>query len=229
TGSPAVCNRRKPKGLPYAGGLDVGQGFPDPLFPTTGSPAVCNRRKPKGLPYAGGLDVGQGFPDPLFPTTGSPANTEYKKRIRLKEFSYKGPHRYFVTLCTYNKENVFYGKYSVSCLLDSLRAKSRTFRFKVWAYCFMPDHLHLLVEGSDDSSNFRKFISSFKQDTGFSYKKRSGLRLWQTNYYEHVLRNEEYTDAVAKYIFNNPVRKGLVEDYRKYALLGSFEFDVSQT
>jgi putative transposase len=157
--------------------------------------------------------AGQGF---------SPADTKFKKRIRLKEFSYKGTHRYFVTLCTYNKANIFCDDFLASCLLDSLRKKSGTFRFRVWAYCFMPDHLHVLVEGNDDASDFRKFISSFKQDTGFSYKKKFGLRLWQTNYYEHVLRHEECTNAVANYIFNNPVRKGYVEDYRQYALLGSF-------
>jgi putative transposase len=166
------------------------------------------------------MSVGQGF---------SPAYRKFKKRIRLKQFNYMGTYRYFVTLCAYNKESVFNDDSLVLVLLSLLREKAGIFRFGVWAYCFMPDHLHLLVEGFDDDSDFRKFISSFKQYSGFIYKKRCGLRLWQTNYYEHVLRREENTNTVAKYIFNNPVRKGMVEDYKKYALLGSFEFDVLQT
>jgi putative transposase len=177
-------------------------------------------REPKGLPYDCGCSVGQGF---------SPASQKFKKRIRLKGFSYKGTYRYFVTLCIYNKENVFNDDSLVSSLLDLLRDLSGKFHFRVWAYCFMPDHLHLLIEGKDEASDFKKFISSFKQQSGYEYKKKTGFRLWQVNYYEHVLRKEEGTITIANYILSNPVRKGLVDHYKKYALLGSFEFDVSQT
>jgi hypothetical protein len=41
-----------------------------------------------------------------------------------------------------------------------------------------------------------------------------------------VLRKEEDAMNVARYIFNNPVRKELVDDFRKYKSLGSFEFDL---
>lgn len=112
--------------------------------------------------------------------------------------------------------------------MEILCEKSKTFGFKVWAYCFMPDHLHLLIEGKDDDSDMKRFISTFKQFTGFSYKKKTGLPLWQINFYEHVLRREEDTMNVARYIFNNPVRKELVEDFRKYKFLGSFEFDLTK-
>lgn len=93
----------------------------------------------------------------------------------------------------------------------------------------MPDHLHLLIEGVDSDSDMKKFISSYKQRTGFYYKKETGLRLWQINYYEHVLRREEETTTVAGYIFANPVRKGIVEDFAQYEFLGSFEFDINKT
>jgi putative transposase len=111
-------------------------------------------------------------------------------------------------------------------LVDALREKSISYGFKVWAYCFMPDHLHLLIEGKDSDSDMRKFISSYKQYTSYYYKKETKVPLWQINFYEHVLRKEEDTLTVAYYIFNNPVRKGLVDDYRQYKFLGSFEFDV---
>ena len=149
-----------------------------------------------------------------------------KKRVRLEDFNYKGFFRYFVTICTYNKECVFKNDLLVEWLTDTLREKSNSFGFKVWAYCFMPDHLHLLIEGKDSNSDMKRFISSCKQSTGFSYKKKTGLPPWQINYYEHVLRREEDTIDVARYIFNNPVRKGLVDDFRKYKSLGSFEFDL---
>jgi len=150
----------------------------------------------------------------------------YKKRIRLKDFNYKGCYRYFITLCTHNKMPIFKDNASVRLLIDILRDKSVSFGFKVWAYCFMPNHLHLLIEGKDSNSDMKRFVSAYKQYTGFYYKKKNCLSLWQTNFYEHVLRKEEDIKDVAYYIFSNPVRKGLVDDYRQYEFLGSFEFDV---
>ncbi|MCF6147726.1 MAG: transposase [Candidatus Kuenenia sp.] len=152
--------------------------------------------------------------------------SDYKKRIRLKHFEYKGCYRYFITICTHDKKNLFNDEKLVEWLVIILRGKSVSFGFKVWAYCFMPDHLHLLIEGNDDCSDMRKFLSSYKKHTGFYYKKENGNPLWQINYYEHVLRKAEDTIKIAQYIFHNPVRKGLVDDYRKYKFLGSFEIEM---
>ena len=74
----------------------------------------------------------------------------------------------------------------------------------------------------------RRFVSAYKQQAVFYYKKKTGTSLWQINYYEHILRKTEDTNGVAYYIFNNPVRKRLVRDFKDYAFLGSFEFDIMQ-
>lgn len=50
----------------------------------------------------------------------------------------------------------------------------------------------------------------------FSPADMRGDELWQINYYEHVLRSDEATESVAQYILDNPVRKGLAEDFRDY-------------
>jgi len=155
--------------------------------------------------------------------------TVYKKRIRLKNFDYQGTHRYFITLGTFNKRPIFKDNFWVTWLVDALKEKAKSLRFKIWAYCFMPDHLHILIEGKEAYSNMKQFVSSYKQYTGFYYKKKTGTPLWQINFYEHVPRKEEDTMKIAKYILCNPVRKRLVDDYHKYKFLGSFEFDIKQT
>ena len=152
----------------------------------------------------------------------------YKKRIRLKDFGYIGCNRYFITICTYNKKPTFGDNSLVTWLISSLKEKSESFGFKIWTYCFMPDHLHLLIEGKELDSDMKQFISSYKQHTGFYYKKKTGQSLWQINFYEHVLRKEEDTINIAEYIMNNPVRKGLVDNYSEYNQIGSFEFDIKQ-
>ncbi len=102
---------------------------------------------------------------------------KYKKHIRLKHFGYKGFYRYFVTMCTYDKKAIFTNSSVVAYLFDVLRTQSKAYGFKIWAYCFMPDHLHLLIEGEKSDSDMKKFISSYKQQTGYYYEKENRSRL----------------------------------------------------
>jgi REP element-mobilizing transposase RayT len=92
----------------------------------------------------------------------------------------------------------------------------------------MPDHLHMLVEGLRESSDCRAFIKHAKQLSGFYYKQQFGDRLWQRYSFEHVLRGEEATIGVARYIIENPVRAGFVVHAEDYALVGSDTYTVAQ-
>src|SRR4051794_39786856 len=65
--------------------------------------------------------------------------------------------------------------------------------FAILAYCFMPDHVHVLVEGLREDSDCKRFSSRAKQFSGFYYAQRYGRTLWQRYGYERVLRNEEAT------------------------------------
>ena len=92
----------------------------------------------------------------------------------------------------------------------------------------MPDHLHLLIEGKEENADFRGFISMLKQKTNFYFKKIEGNPLWQKDYYEHILRENEDTIQVIKYILNNPVRKRIVAEYGDYPFLGSLVYDLRE-
>jgi len=93
----------------------------------------------------------------------------------------------------------------------------------------MPDHLHLLIEGKAENADMKKFVSVFKQRTAFWFNHRYDAKLWQPSYYDRVLRSDEVVSIVARYIFENPVRKGIAVDYLQYPYSGSFEFsDISQ-
>ena len=49
-----------------------------------------------------------------------------------------------------------------------------------------------------------------------------GRRLWQRSFFDHALRKEEALQEVASYIWENPVRKGIVDQPAKYRWSGSF-------
>jgi putative transposase len=134
----------------------------------------------------------------------------------LKDFDYRGTHAYFLTLLTHHRGPYFKEAKVVDHLVSDLLQIARFEKFGVFAYCFMPDHLHLLINGEDSRSDLQRFISLFKQKSGYWYKQKYKSNLWQTSYYDHVVRKEESLEQVALYILENPVRKGLVTDYRDY-------------
>lgn len=92
----------------------------------------------------------------------------------------------------------------------------------------MPDHLHLLVEGFSPSSNLITFMNKAKQATGYWFKTEHERPLWQTGYYDHVLRDDEDTLAVIRYVLANPVRAGLVERIDAYPFSGSDVYTMEQ-
>ena len=143
-----------------------------------------------------------------------------KSSPRLHSFDYSGPNAYFITCSTYRKRLYFKDEAVVDIVLPLLKSLGRQNSFTIYAYCFMPDHLHLLLLGEDKSS-LHTFMRKFKQETSFEFKRTCGNALWQRSYYDHVLRKEEALEEVALYILNNPVRKGLVDNYRNYAFSGS--------
>jgi putative transposase len=152
-------------------------------------------------------------------------NKEHGKPKRLKDFPYRGRYRYFITIRSHDFNSLLVHDAVVNKALETLKTVAKQERFSIWAYCFMPDHVHLLVEGQDSDADMRHFVSSFKQRTGYWYKRTHNGRLWSFNYYEHVLRGDQATVAVAEYIIRNPVRRGMVEHSDSYPYSGSFELD----
>jgi len=120
-----------------------------------------------------------------------------RKKIRLPSSRYRGKQLYFVTLCCEDRRSIFTNESLGHWLVTKLWKSAAEQGFAIHAYCVMPDHVHLLVEGMIETCDLVRFISLFKQQTAFYYKKKIGRRLWQSNYYDHILRKPVATDAVA--------------------------------
>lgn len=83
----------------------------------------------------------------------------------------------------------------------------------------MPDHAHLLVEVPEGVS-LQAFVRHFKQLSGYALRRQVGFPVWQISYYDHILRDDEAMLDVARYIWDNPVRKGLVNERAEYPFSG---------
>ncbi len=144
-----------------------------------------------------------------------------KSSSRIQGFDYKGILAYSITCCTQDNQNLFIAEEPFRLVFNILSEDAKKENFLVHTYCFMPDHLHILLMGNDADSSLLSMMKRFKQRSSFHFQKRFGTTLWQRSYYDHAVRREEDIEIVARYILENPVRKGLVEDFLKYPFSGS--------
>lgn len=129
---------------------------------------------------------------------------------------------FFVTICCHHRAARFASDGCATWVLELLRTEAILHEFLIDAYCAMPDHLHFLALGTTATSDLLKFLRSFKQKTTFRYLEVERAKLWQDNFYDHILRSHENPRQVAAYIWLNPVRKGLCRDFQEYPFSGSF-------
>jgi putative transposase len=154
--------------------------------------------------------------------------TRKPNRLPLKE--YRGLKAYLVTIATSNREVRFEDPRLVEACRTRLASSADTLGFDVYAYCFMPDHLHLLAASQTEEGDLITFVKDFKQRTSYwflhdyprgSLKASPRGSLWQRSYHDHILRSYEALNDAAEYVVFNPVTAGIVADYRDYPFSGS--------
>ena len=86
----------------------------------------------------------------------------------------------------------------------------------------MPNHLHMLIEITDDISknqnsiDISKIVGSFKRYVTkmVNKGKKNKMEVWQKSFYEHIVRDEKDYNRILEYIVYNPFKWKLDEYYR---------------
>ena len=94
------------------------------------------------------------------------------------------------------------------------------------AYVLIPDHLHAFVKIDDQQLDPSTWVKSLKNALS------KVLRMhyvpsphWQKAFFDHVLRSDESYTQKWHYVRENPLRAGLVKDWREWPFLGEV-FDL---
>lgn len=130
------------------------------------------------------------------------------------------------TACVRDAQTPFTDASTVSALVPLLIKEARKQDCIVPVYCFMPDHIHIMLLGTKPESNLKAAMTGFKREIGLWFgKNRPEVRL-QKDYYDHILRcTDDWANHIA-YVFNNPVRAGLVAEPSEYPFSGSYGTDI---
>jgi putative transposase len=151
-----------------------------------------------------------------------------RRSIRLKGYDYSQAGAYFVTMVTRERTCLF-GEIvnGQTRLNDAGRVVQRVWndlpncypRVECDAFVVMPNHIHgILVLGATVGAGFKpaptrhglfEIIRGFKT---FSARRinemrdASGTPMWQRNYYEHVVRDEDELTRIREYVLSNPLQ-----------------------
>jgi REP element-mobilizing transposase RayT len=152
----------------------------------------------------------RGLPDDRLATWGR------GRTVRLADHDYAADCPVHVTICALGGRP--FANAAVAALVcASVEQAATKLAFRLYAYCLMPDHLHVLLSPGDSRRPIADFLHSMKSYTTCEYRRMCGVaRLWQTTAYDHVLRDDERVPSVAAYIANNPVRAELVTCWQEW-------------
>lgn len=88
---------------------------------------------------------------------------------------------------------------------------------KIFHYCFMPNHIHLLA-GVFRNSDLSRFMKRLNLKYFYYYSRKHAYigHLWQDRFKSKIIEKDEYFIQCGKYIELNPVRARLVESPEDY-------------
>jgi REP element-mobilizing transposase RayT len=151
---------------------------------------------------------------------GKRKSFKQRKDLHLKNFDYKNSNFvYFITLCTANKQPYFSKKAVAKIIIKEIDFRNATTKeIKIYCLCLMPDHLHILLSLSESyNKTLQNWVTTFKRHTAKDANELFCIKpLWQKNFYDHVVRQDESLLKIIEYIVQNPVRKGMVSDWEEY-------------
>jgi putative transposase len=144
----------------------------------------------------------------------------YPHRLRRLDRIFPNFPIYFVTTCTHKRHPVL----SNHAMHESLRRFGEVGEARgawVGAYVIMPDHLHLFVAFDDREMMLQRWMKSLKNALSKTLRKEGvSPPHWQKGFFDHVLRSDESYSAKWDYVRDNPVRAGIVENWKDWPYQG---------
>ena len=144
-------------------------------------------------------------------------------------------HAHELTFSCYRNRNFLLKERTCRYLIDAIITAKRNHNFDLWAYVFMPNHVHLLICPQTPDYSISKILLAIKQPAArkaIAYLKQhnpDGLkhlatgqqhrpyRFWQKGGgYDRNITSVDTIIHAVRYIHNNPVRKELVSSPQEW-------------
>ena len=150
-----------------------------------------------------------------------------RKNLRMPHYNYSNTGYYFITICVKNRKKLLskiiittqnnniklellpYGKIADRIIKNTNNVYDYA---KIYDYVIMPNHIHFICEITKNINNdcspqnatIPNIVGALKK----LINKECKEKIWQRNYYEHIIRNEKEYLKILQYIYDNPYRWG---------------------
>lgn len=151
-------------------------------------------------------------------------NIHHRKSIRLKRYDYAQAGLYFITICCQNRIHLFgyiengemiWNKFGKIARSEWQKTEQIRDNCRIHEFIIMPNHIHGIIEiifkKTDSELQLDRDKDKDKDSTGelqfapTEKIKSLDFKIWQRNYYEHIIRSENDYRRIAQYIINNPL------------------------
>jgi putative transposase len=121
----------------------------------------------------------------------------------------------------HNRQVVFAEPGDFERYLADLRELKDAFGIKVYAFCLMTNHVHLLLAPGESTSGLGQLMKALAARMTRYRNKLEGRSdsLWESRYKSSIVQSDTYLLACSRYIELNPVRARMVERAEEYRLL----------
>ena len=126
---------------------------------------------------------------------------------------------YFVTTNTWQKRTLFDVRENAEIVLAMMLEYRESGAYSVHEFVIMPDHLHVMITPSLEYT-LEKSMQLIKGGSSRAIHLKRGhkMQIWQSGFYEWTVRNAEDYSSKQRYIWQNPVSRGLVANAEQWIL-----------
>ncbi len=153
-----------------------------------------------------------------------------RKRNRLEHYDYSSSGAYFITICTKDRKNIFWNKNQPSfvgediilpfdsiqlspygkIVEEAIKAIPKYYKsIELLQYVVMPNHVHMILFIPYNDGRMISSPTSILTAVGQMKRyvsKKIGEAIWQKSFHDHVIRDQNDYEKIAKYIYENPIK-----------------------
>ncbi|RPJ41332.1 MAG: transposase [Candidatus Latescibacterota bacterium] len=124
------------------------------------------------------------------------------------------PHH--VTQRGNRRQVTFFTERDYALYIDFMAGSCARYRTEIWAYCLMPNHVHLIAAPSDERALARAIGEAHRRYTAEINRREDWTGyLWQGRFASFPM-DQSYLLACARYVERNPIRAGLARRPEEY-------------
>ena len=128
----------------------------------------------------------------------------------MKGYSYRTPGYYFVTICTHEKQCIFWSEgelnpWGIIAFNAVKEIQIHAPGVRVDQFVVMPNHVHMILVLEDERNDLSVVVGQYKAYVSkHIHAFQPQKRVWQISYHDHKIRNQTQYEKIWMYIENNP-------------------------